>query len=346
MYLLNFIIVVVASFSFIPKLKSKHWSVRSFDFFRIQLLFVQIVLMAYVLFSVNLFSWIYVSSIIFLLLAIIQNARRIYKFTPLHKVQVPSHDNESSRVLKLLTANILQTNESKYEFVSQMRELDPDFILMLEVDDKWAEAMLDLEPKYPYTVGQSLDNLYGILLLSKYPLHNSKIRHIVKEDIPSIDCEIEIEGKVLRFFGVHPEPPSPTEQPTSEDRDAELLRLASEIKNIKQTTIVAGDLNDVVWSKTSEVFVKESGLFDPRVGRGLFATFNAKLPRILRFPVDQLFHTKNIHCKIINAVQVKGSDHLGINYHFSINQIDDTKWNKKKLSAEERLFLKDSKRLE
>lgn len=333
---------VFTSFSFIPKLKSKHWAARGFDFIKLQLTAIQLVwLVVILIYPTTLFTS--VLSLLLILVALYSNLKRIVKYTRLTKTTVDSSPLLNQKKYKLLTINILQTNKKKQLFIENINKLRPDIILLLEVDKLWHDTLLALQVEYPYIISKPQSNLYGISMLSKYPIDRAKIKHIVKSSIPSIDCIINLDGQDVRFFGIHPEPPSPTEQETSRDRDAELMRLATQIKNINSTTIVSGDLNDVIWSLTSEVFTKESGLSDPRIGRGFFATFSAKLPLIFRFPVDQLYHTKDIHCHHLSTHKVDGSDHLGVLYSFTLHPHKKTKEPKQKLDEEEKELLETSK---
>jgi endonuclease/exonuclease/phosphatase (EEP) superfamily protein YafD len=81
---------------------------------------------------------------------------------------------------------------------------------------------------------------------------------LVKDDIPSIFTRITLpSGSIIDFYGVHPEPPKPGTD--TYERDTELLIIGKKIRETKNPTIVAGDLNDVGWSVTSKLFRKYSG---------------------------------------------------------------------------------------
>jgi endonuclease/exonuclease/phosphatase (EEP) superfamily protein YafD len=110
-------------------------------------------------------------------------------------------------------------------------------------------------------------------------LIESEIKFILSDEIPSIHATLTLNaGNIVQLYCLHPKPPSPTEAKDSTLRDAELLIIGDRIKDLDQSCIVMGDLNDVAWSRTTRLFQRISGLLDPRVGRYFMNTFHADYP--------------------------------------------------------------------
>jgi len=150
-------------------------------------------------------------------------------------------------------------------------------------------------------------------------IEHSQTHFFVAGDIPSIEAHLKTEdGFSFVFFGVHPPPPSPTEEVTSKERDGDLLSTAKRVQEINKPVIVAGDFNNVAWSKSSILFRKTSHLIDPRVGHSFVSTFHAKY-RLLRFPIDLMFHSENIFIKNLKTLDNFGSDHLPVYCEFFID---------------------------
>lgn len=80
----------------------------------------------------------------------------------------------------------------------------------------------------------------------------------------------------------------------------------------RRPAILAGDLNDVAWSRTSWQLQQTAALRDPRVGRGLFATFNADLPAGFRWPLDHVFLTDGFALCGLKRLGHVGSDHFPV----------------------------------
>jgi endonuclease/exonuclease/phosphatase (EEP) superfamily protein YafD len=74
---------------------------------------------------------------------------------------------------------------------------------------------------------------------------------------------------------------------------------------------VAGDLNDVAWSHVTRLFRRLSNALDPRIGRGLYATFNARWP-LMRWPLDHIFFTEDFRLVRLERMGFIGSDHFPI----------------------------------
>ncbi|MBA3639209.1 MAG: endonuclease/exonuclease/phosphatase family protein [Acidobacteria bacterium] len=169
-----------------------------------------------------------------------------------------------------------------------------------------------LEPlarERPYTVLQPQEDTWGMLLYSRFPLVQPQVRFLAAEDIPSITARIRLpSGDHVQFYGVHPRPPRPGDD--TGDRDTELARIAREIRALRRPAILAGDLNDVAWSRTSRQLQQTAALRDPRVGRGLFATFNANLPAGFRWPLDHVFVSDDFALCALERPGDIGSDHF------------------------------------
>jgi endonuclease/exonuclease/phosphatase (EEP) superfamily protein YafD len=147
-----------------------------------------------------------------------------------------------------------------------------------------------------------------MILLSKLPLSESTFNFLVKDDIPSIFTKITLRsGSIIDFYDVHPEPPKPGTD--TYERDTELLIVGKRIREAKNPTIVAGDLNDFGWSITSKLFRNYSLLVDPREGRGLYNTYSVFVP-LLRYPLDHIFYSTDFGLINLEKLEDIGSDHF------------------------------------
>ncbi|WP_345327221.1 endonuclease/exonuclease/phosphatase family protein [Novipirellula rosea] len=149
--------------------------------------------------------------------------------------------------------------------------------MLCEINERWAEDIGSLKRHFasyfvhPFVHPQ--ENSYGIALYSQLDMPRCELRGMVREAVPSIDADIVLgDGQTVRVFAVHPKPPQPGADTTR--RDAELVMVGREVRD-DPSVIVLGDLNDVGWSRTSNLFREASQLMDPRIGRGFYPTFDA-----------------------------------------------------------------------
>ena len=235
----------------------------------------------------------------------------ILPYTRLWRQEVATaKGSNSEHQISIMTSNVLTPNRNADKLIQLVKRYEPDVLVTLESDQWWEDQLKVLETDLTYSVKCPLDNLYGMHVFSRLPLSNQEISYLVEDDIPSIHTSLQLRsGKTVRMHFIHPTPPSPTENPESAERDAELVVVARSVADSDQPVIVTGDLNDVAWSATTRLFRKISGLLDPRVGRGMFNTFHADYP-FLRWPLDHLFHSHHFTLNSIKRLPSIGSDHF------------------------------------
>jgi endonuclease/exonuclease/phosphatase (EEP) superfamily protein YafD len=250
-----------------------------------------------------------------MLLAVGAHAWQIFPYTTLSSEQVlPA--NGSGPDLRILVANVLQGNRDSGKLLARVREWRPDVVLLAEADPWWTRELDVLEEWYPHTVLHPLTNTYGLNLYSRFPLTNAKVRFLTDPGVPSIRARMNVHGRNIRFYGVHPRPPGRMEVPSegindSGQRDAELILVAKEVRETDEPVVVAGDFNDVAWSHTTRLFQRTSRLLDPRVGRGLYNSYHVNTP-LLRFPLDHLFNSDDFKLVGMQRLDPIGSDHFPI----------------------------------
>lgn len=310
----------VICISFIHLIRLDYWWIRIWDFPHLQLS---------ILASATLITWLgwgkglggfYWPILLGLVAALAYQGWLIYPYTPLHRRQVlrvrrrKNTDAASleANTLRLLVANVYMENTHCPDLCRLVAQHKPDVLLVLEGNGRWQRELRDIEKHYPHRVLHPLENTYGLLFYSKLPLDNPQIEFRVQNDIPSLHTRLQLRsGQWLDFYGIHPMPPSPTEHYRSTERDAELMLVGREARQLTGPVVVAGDLNDVAWSHTTRLFQRISGLLDPRIGRGLFSTFHARY-FFLRWPLDHVFVSHHFRLRGLRRLPNCGSDHFPI----------------------------------
>lgn len=290
-----------------------HWSIRGWDFPRVQILSVcgiVLLLYGYFCFDQQWFDWLLMGAVG---VASLWQIACIYPYVPLATRAVQNAGSlERSQRIRLVISNV-QLENSRHELWKQViTAADPDVILAVETDERWERALQPLTDGWPHVVRQPQNNFYGMMLFSRFELANAQVQHRVQGDVPSILVHVRLPSGVwVRFYGVHPRPPEPLRDQNATPRDAELVLIGDEVGQQNEPTIVAGDLNDVAWSKTTRLFQRLSGLLDPRCGRGFYNTFDAN-NRLMRFPLDHVFHSNHFQLVQLKRLDYVGSDHFPV----------------------------------
>ena len=306
--------ILLIALTVLPFWRTGLWWVRIFDFPCAQLAFLgSIIGIVWVVLWLKGEPLIFSTGMIpFLAASLIIQGYRIYPYTVFASKESPSPDNvdHPQRTFSILAFNVLMTNRNHHQLLTIIHKYDPDLILLTEANHWWEQAIRSIESRYNFTLKKPLENTYGMLMYSRFPLQHCDVRFLVEDDVPSFYTTVRMpSGETVDFYGLHPRPPR-VKQDVYE-RDAELLIVGQTIAQQKRPAIVAGDLNDVAWSHTTRLFRRLSGLLDPRIGRGFFNTFPTHLP-FLRFPMDHIFHSEQMRLQQLDVLESSGSDHYPI----------------------------------
>lgn len=299
-------------FSFVPFIKSPLWWIRVLDFPRLHVaVILSIILATYIgMFGIN--GTLEAGMLLLWFAAIATEVYFIFNFTPIVKTEALRNEQTPPKnAFTLMIANVRMANKKHQKFKELVLKENPDMLIMNEPDESWHQSVQkEFDEVFPYSIKKPLDNTYGMLLWSKNKLHNSEIRYLVEDGIPSFATTVELtSGAKFCLFTVHPQPPRL--MLNTETREAELLIVAKQAKKAPYPAVVAGDLNDVAWSKTTKLFKQISGLIDPRVGRGFFNTYNAHIP-VFRYPLDHVFYDPAFRLINLRRLSKFGSDHFPI----------------------------------
>jgi endonuclease/exonuclease/phosphatase (EEP) superfamily protein YafD len=310
--------ILLIILSILPFSTNQHWVFRVPDFMKLQIFLVQCVVFIIGCFYVkkNTLLW-FIQAVQLLLIG--YHIFILMRYTKFWQSTAVQKSNRESQPVKIISCNIFQDNKEFHHFIDLVNKEDPDIILTMESNSDWEQAMRVFEEKYHNTQKVTLENTYGMHFYTRLKVLNIQTHFFVADDLPSIEAHLETsDGYQFVFFGVHPPPPSPTEEDNSKERDGDLLSVAKRIRDYEDPVVVTGDFNTVAWAKASRLFKKTSRLIDARIGRGILATFHANY-WFFRVPLDLLFHSPTIFIEKLFTYPSVNSDHFPIGCTFHIN---------------------------
>jgi len=305
--------ILAVVLTLIPLIAADFWWIRMFDYPHIELTLLTLTAIAVYFFRFEIRSWRDYTFMTVLVTCFIFQFYKIYPYTPFapYDVGEPSTTVNKNDGFMLLTSNVLQKNEETAPLIAEMKKLDPDIAVFTETNSNWELAIEEgIGSNYPYKKLAPLDNTYGMLLYSKLKLRNPQIKYLVDDSIPSIHSEIQLRsGKWIKLHAIHPTPPMPQHNPSSSDRDAEMMKIALEARDSDLPVMVIGDFNDVAWSSTTSLFQSVAELLDVRKGRSFYNTFDAT-SFIMKWSLDHIFVSEEFRVKKIAVGNDIKSDHF------------------------------------
>lgn len=232
---------------------------------------------------------------------------RIYPYTPFAEPEMTAAADHPNAI-KVLSANVLMENDRHDLVLDAIAEHEPDILLLMETDQTWIDALAPALERYSTVLRAPKDNHYGIVFATRLEADTARIVHLTEGDTPSVFAQlVGPGGTVFRFVGLHPRPPLPGQ--STVERDAQIFYAARFARASGIPLIAMGDFNDVAWSDTSQMFKHVGRYIDPRIGRGFFASFDAKTFYI-RFPIDQLYVSEDVVLVSLERGDFIGSDHF------------------------------------
>jgi endonuclease/exonuclease/phosphatase (EEP) superfamily protein YafD len=209
--------------------------------------------------------------------------------------------------VKLVSINVHTSNQDTDRVLRFLEEVQPDLVLLMEVDQHWLNALDVVGSTYPFHISEPRDDNFGIALLSRLPLTNEALHYLGAAQVPSVAAEVHFDGGIFHLLGTHPLPPGSSIY--ARHRNEQLARIADHAREQHLPVVVLGDLNVTPWSPYFKEVLRDGELRDSAKGRGIMGSWPAGLP-LLRIPLD--------HCLVSPSVQVTsrwlgpkaGGDHL------------------------------------
>ncbi len=230
---------------------------------------------------------------------------------PLYVAPAPPPATEAP--LRIMSLNLLYSNQDHQRVLETIRAEDPDFVLLLEVTDEWALALTALDKDYPYSKSMPFSKGPGISFYSRIPLEAIRYRNIA--GAPMIDARVQRPGGPLTIMGVHPF--SPLSDFHFKDRNHQLAAIARAAAQPAGAVMLVGDLNTTSWSPYFQDLLAVSGLADSRRGFGVQPTWPG-LPFPFRIPIDHCLVSPEVAVYGRHVGPAVGSDHRPIIVDFDV----------------------------
>ena len=217
----------------------------------------------------------------------------------------PAAEAAGGETIRFAFANVHVRNPSSERLLRFLDDVEPDVILLVEVDGRWEKELEVLEATYPYRVVEARGRGYGMGLWSRKPILSHEIAHFVDERLPSIVARLD----GLLVIGTHPLAPGSARRDAL--RNGQLQAVGERVGSEDGPVVVLGDLNTTPWGYGFRSLMAQSGLKDSSLGRGLQWTWPSWFPP-LAIPIDHALVSQDI--EVLNRFTGPniGSDHFPV----------------------------------
>ncbi|MBN1269372.1 MAG: endonuclease/exonuclease/phosphatase family protein [Kiritimatiellae bacterium] len=229
----------------------------------------------------------------------------------------PTLPERNAPHLRVLSINVLSTNNSYDSVTHCIRKAGADFVVLQEVTPRWLRSLEPLRSEYPHIEACAEEGYSGIALLSRHPFTHAEIVRFGDGTFPAVMGQFEIAGRRLAILGVHP--PRPGGSWRADCREVQFAKIPEYLARLDGAKIVTGDLNSTPWSCYFQRLLREADLHDSAQGRGVQPTWPACLFP-LQIPIDHCLLSPDLHTLDRRVGPFVGSDHQPLLVDFTFAQ--------------------------
>jgi endonuclease/exonuclease/phosphatase (EEP) superfamily protein YafD len=225
-------------------------------------------------------------------------------FVPLEQYITLSSGKSDKSSIKLVSANVLFSNNHYQDIEAMILEEDPDILAIPELSvDQQRVLGSFLGSHYPYQFVRPVNDASGIGLYSKFPLTSAKFFNPALDDFGYISASVRIHDKNYNLLAVHPFPP--IFQSGFNSRNVVYHDLPFQLVQKSGDNIVIGDFNNTLWSpdflQLMQSLKVKANLFAP-------ATWPA-LTLVPKIGIDHILIPQNARFISMRRGANIGSDH-------------------------------------
>lgn len=228
-------------------------------------------------------------------------------------VDPPDRRSSSSTPTRLMTANLLVSNDQRSEMAKEIIRVDPHVLVLQEYSIAWHDSLAPaLGDELPYSSFDVREDSFGSAIYSHSHVGEDDTRSLIlgSGDTPQTRTVIQIDDEDVAVYNIHLLPPINLDYVREGHRQFD--DLVTEIKREELPVIVVGDLN-LTETTPQHATLKKLGLrdaWDVR-GRGRGATWpnNSFLRYLPGLRLDHIYVSEDIDVLDVTIGDGHGSDH-------------------------------------
>ena len=223
-----------------------------------------------------------------------------------------------SNVLRITTFNLHAAQADADKTTRYLEDQDVDVIVLLEIASRWQREARTLTSRYPYSIVDTRNGVFGISIFSRHPLTERQTLTFPESDIPFIRVQVDFHGIPVTVYGARVTwPVTPSSYSV---RNKQLEHLEAILNETEGPLILCGDFNLTPHSVHYRRFLSGAQVTDIDDLRRYAGSWPSALS-VLGIPIDHCFARSPYLVEAKHIGPWLGSDHRPAT--FSIALVDE-----------------------
>ncbi len=222
----------------------------------------------------------------------------------------PADPIEGVSTLRVMSFNLLSTNENYAEVIDYIDTVDPDLVLLHEASRPWEIAMDEAGFEHEVIRPRSDNLIFGTLVLVRGSDVEGISYGFATNQPRAVEIAFRPDGwdETLTVLSTHPL--APTEEDRARLRDAQLVFAADWAAEAASPFFVVGDFNATPWSWPFRNLMATAEVRNSQAGFGLQPSFATSSNILFRVPIDHLVYGSGLEVLDRRLGPAMGSDHF------------------------------------